>query len=94
MTPVGRSPEEALAIFEKADEDTKMLFAELEHMRWCSYHYLNNWDYAPIKKKDRVRRLHPLLVPFAELPAGEPEKDAENVDRLFRVAAGREEKGK
>lgn len=94
MTPYGRSPEEALAIFEKADEDTKMLFAELEHMRWCSYHYLNNWDYAPIKKKDRVRRLHPLLVPFAELPAGEPEKDAENVDRLFRVAAGREEKGK
>lgn len=51
--------------------------AELEHIRWCRYHYLNNWKYG--KEKDDAKRLHPDLVPFAELSVDEIKKDIEAI---------------
>ena len=50
------------------------LLAELEHIRWCRYHYLNNWrrgDPGTGGRKDPSRRLHADLVPYQALSEGE-----------------------
>ena len=62
--------------------------AELEHLRWTRYHFLNNWRYAPPvngKNKDTARRTHALLVDYKELPNTEKEKDRENIRILFSI---------
>ena len=51
--------------------------AELEHIRWNRYHYLNNWTYGP--ETDPARRIHKCLVPFAELSEEEKQKDIEAI---------------
>ena len=64
----------------------KDLLSELEHIRWCRYHYLNNWKFGIPengKAKDPQNRIHSLLVPNNQLSEGEQEKDRENV-RLLR----------
>lgn len=57
--------------------------AELEHMRWCRYHYLNNWRYAPVT--DKAKRLHNCLVPFADLSEEEKRKDTEAIEAKLDV---------
>ena len=62
--------------------------AELEHMRWCRYHWLNNWrrgSPADGGRKDPVERLHRDLVPYRELTEEEKEKDRETVRILFSL---------
>lgn len=62
--------------------------AELEHIRWNRYHYLNNWKYGIPengKNKDAVKRIHRDLVPFSELTEAEKDKDAENIRVLLSV---------
>lgn len=64
------------------------LLAELEHIRWCRYHYLNNWRHGQPengKAKDPARRLHTLLIPYNELPEEEKEKDRENIRVLLSI---------
>ena len=51
--------------------------AELEHIRWCRYHYLHNWDYGP--ERDDGRRIHNSLIPFAKLSEEEKQKDVEAI---------------
>jgi len=61
------------------------LLAQLEHIRWCRYHYLNNWTCGVPengKNKDAEKRIHKLLIPYANLPEEEKEKDRENVRLL------------
>ena len=58
------------------------LLAELEHMRWCRYHWLNNWQYGEPESgrlKDEARCIHKDLVPFKMLPDSEKEKDKDTV---------------
>lgn len=64
------------------------LLAELEHIRWCRYHYLSNWRRGAGKdgKKDPAARLHPDLIPYGELTEREREKDRENIRILLGVA--------
>lgn len=57
-------------------EERGEILTELEHIRWCRYHYLHNWAYAP-GKKDRARRTHADLVPYAQLSRAEQVKDRE-----------------
>jgi len=55
-------------------------YAQLEHIRWCRYHYLNNWKHGvPANKenKDKVKRIHTCLLPYDDLPEKEKEKDRE-----------------
>ena len=52
--------------------------AELEHIRWCRYHYLNNWKYG--KEKDPQKRLHNCLIPFSELSPEEQLKDTQAIE--------------
>lgn len=61
---------------------------ELEHIRWCRYHYLNNWKYgipADGNNKDKQRRIHTLLVPNEQLPDTEKKKDCNNVQLLMEL---------
>lgn len=69
------------------DEKLERL-AELEHIRWCRYHYLNNWTYGTPdngKNKDAAKRIHRSLLPYAELPDSEKEKDRENIRILLSL---------
>jgi hypothetical protein len=47
---------------------------EMEHIRWCRYHYYNHWTYKK-GKKDKINRTHGDLIPFKELPEDEKSKD-------------------
>ena len=73
---------------EDLSEEALEHLAELEHIRWCRYHYLNNWRFGRPengKAKDPVRRLHTLLVPYDEMSGEEREKDRENIRVLLSV---------
>ena len=68
--------------------------AELEHIRWCRYHYLANWRQGIPengKAKDMETRIHKDLVPYHRLEldsAGqetEKEKDRENIRLLLSI---------
>lgn len=64
------------------------LLANLEHMRWCRYHYLNNWRPGTPengRRKDPARRIHMDLIPYAALDEGEKEKDRENIRVLLSL---------
>lgn len=51
--------------------------AELEHIRWCRYHYIHNWKYG--EETDSSKRLHKCLMPFSELSEEEKLKDIEAI---------------
>jgi len=64
------------------------MHSELEHIRWCRYHYLNNWKYGIPengKNKDKRLRIHKDLVSYEELTDGEKEKDRENIRLLLSL---------
>ncbi len=60
---------------------------ELEHIRWCRYHYLNHWSFGAGEdgKKDRVRKLHPCLVPFNDLSDVDKQKDKDAIETLLEM---------
>ena len=67
------------------------LLAELEHIRWCRYHYLNNWKYgvpADGNNKDMRHRIHEDLRPYGELTETEKEKDRDLVRLMCTLEAG------
>lgn len=73
---------------EALSPDTMELLSELEHMRWCRYHYLNNWRYGVPengKNKDVRKRIHKDLVPYSTLSEEEKKKDRDNVELLLAV---------
>lgn len=62
--------------------------AELEHIRWCRYHWLNNWRYgqpANGRAKDAANRIHADLVPYEQLTEEEKEKDRSNIRLLCEL---------
>ncbi len=52
------------------------LTPEQSHELWCDRMRADGWTYGEVK--DPGRKTHPALLPFAELPAGQQQKD-----RLF-----------
>jgi len=44
------------------------------HEQWCAFKRADGWVHGPVK--DSVARTHPCLVPYAELPAEQRQKDA------------------
>lgn len=57
-------------------------FAELEHIRWCRFHYLHNWRRLVLpegKRKDVENRIHTLLVDYDRLTEGYKQLDRNNV---------------
>lgn len=68
--------------------ETLELLAELEHIRWCRYHYLNNWTFGIPengKNKDMAKRIHKLLLPYNQLDDSEKEKDRENIRIMLEL---------
>lgn len=63
----------------KADRDEKEL-AELEHIRWCRFHYLNHWQYGE-RRNDQLR-IHTCLKEFGQLDEKQQEKDLRVVCKL------------
>lgn len=57
--------------------------SELEHIRWCRFHYLNHWKYGGTK--DTGRRIHPCLLPFSGLNKDDKSKDAEGIKVLLKI---------
>lgn len=56
--------------------------AELEHIRWCRFHYLNFWSCGIPENgenRDNEKKIHKCLLPFNELPDEEKQKDIKNV---------------
>lgn len=71
---------------EKMESACLELLAHLEHIRWCRYHWLNNWRYGIPdngKRKDAARRIHMDLVPYGQLTEADKEKDRENIRILL-----------
>ncbi len=55
---------------EKLPGETLELLAQLEHMRWCRYHYLNNWAFGQPengKRKDLACGFTPTWCPMKTL---------------------------
>ena len=74
--------------FAELSDDWIEHLAELEHIRWCRYHYLHNWVYGVPengKAKDPVKRIHRLLVPYYALSENEKMKDRENIEMMFKL---------
>ena len=72
-------------------EDVDDALAELEHVRWCRFHFWHHWKTgaAPDGKKDAENRLHPCLVPFEELSRTDKNKDIDAV-KVLLSACGKE----
>ncbi len=61
-----------------------MELAEMEHIRWCRFHYLNHWRFGltETNKKDSKNRIHPCLVPFKDLSETDKQKDIDSINVL------------
>lgn len=61
--------------------------AEMEHIRWCRYHYLNHWQYSDKLSvpKDSSKKLHTLLVTFDSLPQADKDKDIDLISCLLEL---------
>lgn len=56
--------------------------AELEHIRWCRFHYLNYWSFGVPENgesRDDAKKIHKCLCDFSELSEEDKEKDREIV---------------
>ena len=72
----------------KGDEYIEEL-AELEHIRWCRFHFLNLWRFGVPengKNRDNDKKIHILLRPFSELPPDEREKNIETVRKALEMS--------
>ena len=54
-----------------------------EHARWCLFHILHNWRYAPVR--DDSRRLHPCLTPYENLSETDRNKDGTAWEIIGRI---------
>ncbi|WP_167998847.1 RyR domain-containing protein [Desulfitobacterium metallireducens] len=54
-------------------QEKKEVLSEIEHIRWCKYHYLHNWEYD--KDRSDPERKHNCLVPYKELSEDDMNKD-------------------
>ena len=73
---------------ERLSKENMEFLAELEHERWCRFHYLNNWKYGVPENgtsKDPEKRIHQYLVPYQELDDPVKELDRSNIDVLRRL---------
>jgi voltage-gated potassium channel Kch len=66
--------------------ETLERLARNEHDRWMAALQKDGWTYAP-RAKDPVKKTHPLLVGWHELPEDEQEKDRDAIRAIPRMLA-------
>lgn len=64
-----------LSKFNKLSTEDKFKLYNIEHERWCRFHYVYNWDYNEIRN-DKDRK-HNLLLAFSKLSDKDKEKNSE-----------------
>ena len=60
--------------------------AELEHIRWCRYHWLSNWRHGVPENgqaKDAAKRIHADLIPYAALTDADRQKDRDTIEVML-----------
>lgn len=57
--------------------------SELEHIRWCNFHYFCNWIYSP--QTDKKAKLHDCLVSYDKLSREEQLKDAMQLKEIRKL---------
>lgn len=73
-----------LPVFADLPLEERDRLQEIEHIRWCRFHYLNNWVQGMTAdgKKDSQSLIHPLLVPYDELTRLDKDKDGDSYTTL------------
>jgi len=66
--------------FSGFNKDEIEIMAEMEHLRWNQQKFLNGWSYG--EKKDTVKKTHPCLVEWKDLPEKEKEKDRATIRQI------------
>ncbi len=64
------------------------VLAELEHIRWCRFHFLNYWKYGILdkgKNKDTEQRIHRDLIPYDLLYKEEKAKDVKAIKEIQKT---------
>ncbi|MGO9531419.1 MAG: RyR domain-containing protein [Syntrophobacteraceae bacterium] len=56
-----------------------LVLSEAEHEGWMEWHFTKGWHYAPVKKKNKKKKLHNCLLPFLQLSAEDKHKDRETI---------------
>lgn len=67
------------------DEAGREALAALEHERWNAQRRLDGWRWADLPSKDEARRLHPALVPYADLAEAAKAYDRVLVDEVEAI---------
>lgn len=60
--------------------------AELEHIRWCRFHYLNYWKYGIPdngKNRDEQKKIHKCLCAYTDLSEVDKEKNRKTARKAF-----------
>jgi hypothetical protein len=96
LVPCGATPNVGQgdgAAWARAVEELLDILAEEEHVLWMQFMYSNGWrptDTIPACAEEeavaRSRRLHPCLVPFAELSVDNQDYDREQIRQFPRYA--------
>ncbi len=60
--------------------------AELEHDLWCEERQSQGWRQG--SSRDNARKIHPLLIPYIELPENEKDKDRNQIRSYPGIVAG------
>jgi len=66
---------------EAFDDETTLLLAQNEHIRWMAERASQGWIYGEIRNE--VAKTHPLMVPWDDLPAEEKQKDIDVADNII-----------
>lgn len=78
LQPGESTPGEEQTITDRLNRNLEAL-ANAEHLGWMEERLIAGWSYGP--QRDNSARKHPLLVPYADLPEFEKEKDRQTIRR-------------
>jgi hypothetical protein len=65
----------------KFDQETVLLLAQNEHIRWMNQKIASDWNYGSVR--DNEKKIHPLLVPWENLPEEEKQKDIDVANNII-----------
>lgn len=74
-----------------ADDELIEALAAVEHQRWNTERRLEGFRTAKDGLRDNEKRLHPMIVPFGDLPNEQADKDRRNVRAILHNGVERHE---